>query len=623
MLYFIDLKNDKAFAKGHITNHINALNQIATNELQTIVSDLLFLSEHSVEYQEHRVDHHSPEPLFEAEAKYYIAFSKNRKIYDQIRFLTTDGVTTLQINYNQGHPEKLSKLDFELNPTEFAEMNKLEIGEIYYSPFKLSMQQEAVEHPFKPIIQFGVPIFKENQKMGILLVNYLGNSFLKYFDQILADAPGEIMLLNSEGFWIKSSHPEDEWGFILKCRAHRQFQKDFPEEWQHIANHQSGQFLNDKGLFTFSTVYPHLYTQRSAPLETTISNNAGVGQHHWKIVSYIPPTILYANSKKFFNRLIIIYIPLMIAIGIGCLILSFINRRRKLAERRLKEQYISYARFVPEEFLKLLNKNRLTDIRLADHIQQEITLFFSDIRSYTQLSESMSPKETFHFLNTYFKEVDPVIQKNSGFIDKFIGDAIMAIFPQSPLDALSSVIEIKHQLDIYNEGRKNAGYSAIQVGFGLHCGEVTLGTVGTLHRMQTTVIGDTVNLASRIESLTKVFKVDIILSDCVYDRLPDNHHFNIREIDTVRVRGKQTPVVLYEAFDTNSLAIIARKQQGLPLFRQAIADYKAGHFKEAMDLFNQCQALCPEDSIPPIYIKRCNALLRVPPGPDWAGISTL
>ncbi|OQW91743.1 MAG: hypothetical protein BWK79_16225 [Beggiatoa sp. IS2] len=619
----MDLENDKAFAKGHITNHINALNQIATNELQTIVSDLLFLSEHSVEYQEHRIDHHSSEPLFEAEAKYYIAFSKNRKIYDQIRFLTTNGVTTLQINYNQGHPEKLSKLDFELNSAEFAEMNKLEVGEIYYSSFKLSMQQEMIEHPFKPIIQFGVPIFKENQKMGILLVNYLGNSFLKYFDQILADAPGELMLLNSEGFWIKSSRPEDEWGFILKCRAHRQFQTDFPEEWQHIANHQSGQFFNDKGLFTFSTIYPHLYTQRSAQLETTISNSAEVGQHHWKIVSYIPPTILYANSRKFFNRLIIIYIPLMIAIGIGCLILSFINRRRKLAERRLKEQYISYARFVPEEFLKLLNKNRLTDIRLADHIQQEITLFFSDIRSYTQLSESMSPKETFHFLNTYFKEVDPVIQKNSGFIDKFIGDAIMAIFPQSPLDALSSVIEIKHQLDIYNEGRKNAGYSAIQVGFGLHCGEVTLGTVGTLHRMQTTVIGDTVNLASRIESLTKVFKVDIILSDCVYDRLPDNHHFNIREIDTVRVRGKQTPVILYEAFDTNSLATIARKQQGLPLFRQAITDYKAGHFKEAMDLFSQCQALCPEDSIPPIYIKRCNALLRVPPGPDWAGISTL
>jgi len=623
MLYFMDLENDKAFAKGHITNHINALNQIAANELQTIVSDLLFLSEHSVEYQEHRIHYHSSESLFEAEAKYYVAFSKNRKIYDQIRFLTTNGVTALQINYNQGNPEKLSKLDFEINPAEFAEMSKLESGEIYYSPFKLSMQQETIEHPLKPIIQFASPVFKENQKMGILLVNYLGNSFLKYFDQILADAPGELMLLNSEGFWIKSSHPEDEWGFILKCRVNRQFQKDFPEEWQHIATHQSGQFLNDKGLFTFSTVYPHLYTQRSAQLETTISDSTLVGQDYWKIVSYIPPTILYANSRNFFNRLIIIYIPLMIAIGIGCLILSFINRRRKLAERRLKEQYISYARFVPEEFLKLLNKNQLTDIRLADHIQQEITLFFSDIRSYTQLSESMSPKETFHFLNTYFKEVDPVIQKNSGFIDKFIGDAIMAIFPQSPLDALSSVIEIKHQLDIYNEGRKNAGYSTIQVGFGLHCGEVTLGTVGTLHRMQTTVIGDTVNLASRIESLTKVFKVDIILSDCVYDRLPDNHHFNIREIDTVRVRGKQTPVVLYEAFDTNSLATIARKQQGLPLFRQAITNYKAGHFKEAMDLFNQCQELCPEDSIPPIYIKRCNALLRVPPGPDWAGISTL
>jgi class 3 adenylate cyclase len=266
-------------------------------------------------------------------------------------------------------------------------------------------------------------------------------------------------------------------------------------------------------------------------------NSAQHSKDYWKIVSYVPPKILYANSTKFFNRLILVYIPLMILIGIGSLKLAFTSKRRRLAERRLKEQYVSYARFVPEEFLKLLNKHRLTDIKLADHIQQEITLFFSDIRSYTQLSETMSPKETFHFLNTYFKEVDPVIKKNSGFIDKFIGDAIMAIFPESPHDALSSVIEIKHQLDIYNEGRKSAGYSPIQVGFGLHCGEVTLGTVGTLNRMQTTVIGDTVNLASRIESLTKVFKVDIILSDCVYERLPQDHSFNIREIDTVRVRG--------------------------------------------------------------------------------------
>ncbi|OQW92413.1 MAG: hypothetical protein BWK79_14680 [Beggiatoa sp. IS2] len=618
-LYLIDLYKNEAIIQRHVTDHVSILSEIVTGELKQVVSDLLFLSEYSAEYQEHRANYHQYESVREAELKYYIAFSKNRKIYDQIRFLELTGEEMLRVRYNDGQPAEVPKSQLQsVAPDIFPEIAKLSMGEIYMSPFSLSVENGEITIPLKPNIQLGMPIFcKDNQKMGIILLDYSGERLLRHFTRMLIDAPGQIMLLNADGYWIKSGNSTDEWGFILKERQDRQFQNIFPEEWQRISTHETAQFISANGLFTFLTLYPHTLIQH--PLDDSNLSQTD----YWKIVSYVPSDILYEESQNFLNKLIIIYIPLIIFIGIGALMLSLINRRRQLAEQHLREQYISYARFIPHEFLKLLKKRRFTDIKLADHIQQDMTIFFSDIRSYTKLSESMSPRETFHFLNTYFMQVDPVIKKNSGFIDKFIGDAIMAIFPESPHDALSSVIEIKHQLDIYNEGRKQAGYHPVQVGFGLHCGEVTLGTVGTPNRMETTVIGDTVNLASRIESLTKVFKVDIIFSDCVYNRLPENHGFNVREIDTVRVRGKQRPVVLYEAFDTNEPTVLEEKRRGLPLFQQAIAYYKAGDFGKAMALFNQCQELCPEDTLPPIYIKRCNALLRVPPGPDWAGISTL
>ncbi len=296
---------------------------------------------------------------------------------------------------------------------------------------------------------------------------------------------------------------------------------------------------------------------------------------------------------------------------------------RKKSEKRLQQINKTFECFVPKQFLSRLAKEGIENIELGKAETTAISILFSDIRSFTNFSENMPPQELLNLLNAYFKRMSEPIRAHHGFVDKFIGDAIMALFPENPENALQAVIEMERELTLYNEGRGRAGYDSIQAGFGLHYGTVTMGTVGSEDRMDTTVIGDAVNLTSRIESLTKVFKINILLSSAVYNQLLCPEDFKLREIDTVRVKGKQDPVILYEAFDNNAPHILEKKQHALPVFRQAMLHYKAGAFHDALELFRKCQELCPEDSIPSIYITRCHTLQRVPPRPDWAGVSTL
>ena len=289
----------------------------------------------------------------------------------------------------------------------------------------------------------------------------------------------------------------------------------------------------------------------------------------------------------------------------------------------VEKQSDSYARFVPEKLLRLFDKLDITEVEPRDCKALEMTVMFSDIRSYTAISESLSSRGVFEFLNNYFSITNPIIEKNEGIIDKYIGDAIMALFPVSPDDALRSVIEINNLVKELNTTQKERNQVAIVTGTGLHFGEVELGTVGDNKRLQATVIGDAVNLSSRLESATKLYGIDVLISDAVLTRLANPQEFNLRLIDTVRVKGKETPIVLYEFFDVDEPEIVAKKIEMMAQFSEAMELYKNGDFQKALALFKQCSADCPEDTVSPAYIKRCTTLSRIPPGKDWAGISTL
>ncbi|MGC8764571.1 MAG: adenylate/guanylate cyclase domain-containing protein [Brevinematia bacterium] len=182
-----------------------------------------------------------------------------------------------------------------------------------------------------------------------------------------------------------------------------------------------------------------------------------------------------------------------------------------------------------------------------------MTILFSDIRSFTSLSESMTPEENFKFINSYLKRVGPEIRNNNGFIDKYIGDAIMALFPQKVDDALNAAISIsmRYKLIEYNQHRKNSNYRPIDIGIGIHDRKLMLGTVGEEKRMEGTVISDAVNLASRLEGLTKLYGVGIIISNYSLERVENKEKYLYRFLDKVCVKGKSTPVEIYEIYNAD------------------------------------------------------------------------
>ena len=206
---------------------------------------------------------------------------------------------------------------------------------------------------------------------------------------------------------------------------------------------------------------------------------------------------------------------------------------------------------MPRAFLSIVGKPRIIDVELGDNKREDMSILFSDIRSFTTLSESMMPDENFAFINAYLERMGPVIRDHNGFIDKYIGDAIMALFKNAD-DALRAGLAMLDTLDQFNAGRRVAGQQPIAIGIGINTGSLMLGTIGERHRMDGTVISDVVNLAARVESLTKDYKVPLLISEYTWRQLADPNIYDIRSIDVVVVKGKTRPVTIFGVYQRNS-----------------------------------------------------------------------
>jgi class 3 adenylate cyclase/GAF domain-containing protein len=246
-------------------------------------------------------------------------------------------------------------------------------------------------------------------------------------------------------------------------------------------------------------------------------------------------------------------------------------------EKRLIELNQAYERFVPRQFLQFLEKSSIVDVKLGDQVQLEMSVLFSDIRSFTTLSERMTPEDNFKFINSYLSEMEPAIIENHGFIDKYIGDAIMALFSGEADNAIKAGIAMLERLKISNQDRINSGEQPIQNGIGINTGSLMLGTVGGQNRMDGTVISDAVNLASRVESLTKNYGVSLLITEQTYSRLSNPNNYTIRIIDTVKVKGKSQAVTVYEVFDADLPEVKDGKLKTLNLFTEALSLYNQGN----------------------------------------------
>jgi hemerythrin len=270
----------------------------------------------------------------------------------------------------------------------------------------------------------------------------------------------------------------------------------------------------------------------------------------------------------------------------------------------------SYGRFVPRQFLQLLNRPSFVDVELGDHVEQEMTLLFSDIRDFTTLSESILPAENFRFINSYLSTMEPVVSSQHGFIDKYIGDGIMALFPTEADHAVRCGIDMLRQLVNYNQGRSRAGYVPIRIGIGINTGLVMMGTVGGRNRMDSTVIGDAVNQASRLESLTKIYRTPLLISEHTLHALADPSVYHIRFVDRVKLKGNYPAQSVFEIFDADPEPLRLAKCETMQTFDEAVAYYHLGIIAEAVPLFEQCLYLAPDDHLANLYLERCLASQR-------------
>ena len=221
------------------------------------------------------------------------------------------------------------------------------------------------------------------------------------------------------------------------------------------------------------------------------------------------------------------------------------------AHHRLERTHRSVLRFVPVEFLDFLGKNSIEEVQRGDRTDLVLTVQFSDVRSFTTITEKLSPGETFDLVGDYLERVCKPVSAHNGFVDKYIGDAVMALFLSAD-EAMKSCLEQLSALDATNEQRVEKGEISFEVGFGLHTGPVTLGTVGSTERIDCTVLGDSVNLASRIESLTVRYGTRLLVSSSVVDALSSPGDYELREVDRVVVKGKTEPVRLFEVIDVDA-----------------------------------------------------------------------
>ena len=271
----------------------------------------------------------------------------------------------------------------------------------------------------------------------------------------------------------------------------------------------------------------------------------------------------------------------------------------------LSDTELAYGRFVPRQFLHLLGHNDIRHVELGQQVECKMTVLFSDLRDFTSLSESMSPQENFNLLNSYLMQMEPVIAAHGGFIDKYIGDAIMALFPDSPDQAVRGALAMLNKLEEYNAGRERAGYRPVKIGIGINTGIVIIGTVGGRGRMDGTVIGDAVNLAARLEQLTKDYDVPLLISEYTLYSLENAAPYSIRFLDRTRVRGKQDAQSVYEVFDADPPPLRIAKRENLNLFEHALACYHLDDVAGALTLLAATLEKIPGDAAAQAYFERC------------------
>lgn len=312
----LDFALEKGFFEANEKTNIDLYEKFISDDLKSVVSDLIFLAAHK-EIQQ-LLENNKTE-LREYLSEEFFLFTDQKNIYDHIRIIDKKGMEVIRVNYNNGNttivPE--DQLQYKEERYYFIDIFELRKGEVYISSFDLNIEEGKIETPLKPMIRFGTPVFDQKDvKIGLVIINYLGENILKKIKRMPTNIPDKVMLLNPEGYWLYGAKPIDEWGFMYKDRKDRRFGKKYQEAWQQISQADSGQFYNKAGLYTFSTLYPALEGWKSSQHSGAVSRDEidplKGKDYYWKIVSYMDPESLNITSEKLLKKLYLVFAVLTI-----------------------------------------------------------------------------------------------------------------------------------------------------------------------------------------------------------------------------------------------------------------------------------------------------------------------
>jgi class 3 adenylate cyclase len=280
-------------------------------------------------------------------------------------------------------------------------------------------------------------------------------------------------------------------------------------------------------------------------------------------------------------------------------------------------------KFVPNEFIKSLGKNTITQVNLGDLVEKEVTVMFVDIRGFTSISENLNPKDNFLFINSFNNRMGPIIRKNNGFIMQYLGDGFMALFPEGSQNALRASVEMNKELEDFNQERIQKNRLPIKIGIGMQNGNLIMGITGDVERLDAAIISDTVNTASRIEGLSKHFGSNILITERCIKNMDEPEEFDFRFLGPVQVTGKQHPIRLYECINGDEATLYRHKLETLDTFNEGMKLYFNKEFAMAAVTFQQIIKLNQDDHTARLLLNRSAHLITKEIGDDWKGVESI
>ncbi|MEE9594899.1 MAG: ATP-binding protein, partial [Candidatus Hydrothermarchaeales archaeon] len=368
-LYKMEVITEKTLIEHDEEHHLEQLKNTILNDFDMVTSDLMVISEQHELVRMLKGDREA-QPELEDE---FLSTSRTKRCYDQIRFLDESGMEIIRINYNEGIPAIVSEdqLQFKGKRYYFEDTIRLSKNEVFVSPLDLNIEHGEIEVPLKPMVRFGTPVFDgTGNKRGIILLNYFGSEMLDDINTASAGSSGDIMFLNKDGFFLRGTKSEDEWGFMFEDKRDRTFGNVFPEAWQQILNSDKGQFQNADGVFLFETIYPlkefHKTSTGSGRAFEPSAAYVEASEYSWKIVIHVPQNVLTAVPQRILNRLLLLDGLLFVILGVGSVFYTRMKIKRELAEEELKEYADNLEEMVTERTEELSDTNALLEEEIEE-----------------------------------------------------------------------------------------------------------------------------------------------------------------------------------------------------------------------------------------------------------------